>query len=154
MFLCIAVPYLSADVLITEFMARNSSTIDDGDGASSDWIELHNSGSNTVDLTGWYLSDDETDPRKWRFPSTNIAAGAYLLVFASGQDTDEYVDSLGYLHTTYRLSSNDGEQHESVVLTASDGVTVVDVISDYPKQDRDISYGRSSLLNVTPFVLR
>jgi len=151
--LCAAALPSPADVLITEFMASNDSTILDGNGASSDWVELHNTGASAVDLTGWYLSDDDADPQKWRFPATNIAAGGYLLVFASGANETNYVDSLGYLHTTYRLSRNDGEQHESVVLVHSDGVTVIDAISDYPEQSEDVSYGPPFQVTVTPFVL-
>lgn len=124
-------------VLISEFMASNDDTLLDGDGNSSDWIELCNTGATNVDLTGWYLSDDAADPAAWAFPATNLAAGEYLVVFASGQETAGYVDSLGYLHTTFKLSA-DGE---SVVLTRPDGVTVEHSITNYPGQDEDVSYG-------------
>ena len=115
-----------AQVVISEFVAKNDDTLIDGDGNYSDWLELHNSGTNAVDLTGWYLSDETNDLQKWSFPATNIAAGGFLVVFASGQDVEDYVDSLGYLHTTFKLSG-DGE---SVVLTRADGVTVEDEIVD------------------------
>ena len=35
---------LAADPIITEFVAANGSTIDDGNGATSDWIEIYNNG--------------------------------------------------------------------------------------------------------------
>jgi len=126
-----------AQVVISEFVAKNDDTLIDGDGNYSDWLELHNSGTNAVDLTGWYLSDETNDLQKWSFPATNIAAGGFLVVFASGQDVEDYVDSLGYLHTTFKLSG-DGE---SVVLTRADGVTVEDEIVDYPVQSDDVAYG-------------
>ena len=133
---CTAFP-CHGEVLISEFMAANDDTLVDGDGNYSDWVELLNTDSNSVDLAGWYLSDDTNDLQKWTFPATNIAAGGYLVVFASGQEATGYVDSLGYLHTTFKLSA-DGED---VILTRADGVTVEHAIAGYPGQDDDISYG-------------
>jgi hypothetical protein len=127
----------NAQVVISEFMAKNDSTLIDGDGNYSDWIELYNTGEEAVDLTQWYLSDDVDDLTQWTFPSTTIAAGEYLIVFASGQDEVGYTDSLGYLHTNFKLSGNG----ESVVLTQSDQVTIESSFIDYPDQDDDISYG-------------
>jgi hypothetical protein len=126
-----------AQVVISEFMAANDETLADGDGNYSDWIELHNMGDSTVDLTGWYLSDDTNDLTQWEFPSGSIAAGGFLVVFASGQKSTNYVDSLGYLHTTFKLSAGG----EDVVLTWSDGITIKSSFVDYPEQDDDISYG-------------
>src|SRR6185369_5457639 len=74
------------EVRISEFMAVNDRSLVDEDGDFSDWIELHNAGSSTVNLDGWYLTDRSTDLKQWRFPSTNLLPNAYLLVFASGKD--------------------------------------------------------------------
>ena len=53
-----AVSVLSADFIrINEFMALNSDGLEDEDGDEEDWIELHNYGSNAVNLAGWYLTD-------------------------------------------------------------------------------------------------
>ncbi|WP_372806084.1 lamin tail domain-containing protein [Pontiella sp.] len=124
-------------VVISEFMAANDETLADGDGNYSDWIELYNLGDSSVDLTGWYLSDDANELTQWQFPSKSIGAGEFLVVFASGQDTTDYVDSLGYLHTTFKLSAGG----EDVILTQDDGVTVAYSFLDYPEQDDDVSYG-------------
>ena len=48
----------SAQVRINEFMAFNSSTLKDQDGEYPDWIELYNSSSQNVNLSGWSLTDD------------------------------------------------------------------------------------------------
>lgn len=127
----------NAQVVISEFMANNDKTLIDGDGKFSDWIELYNPGSESVDLTGWFLSDNPTTLTKWTFPAASIAPGEFLVVFASGQDTAGYTDSLGYLHTSFKLST-DGE---SVLLTQPDGLTIEHSFTDYPVQDDDISYG-------------
>jgi len=140
--LCSYLAYpVAADVLINEFMADNDETLLDGDGKYSDWIEIYNTGTSNVDLTGWYLSDDTNELDKWSFPSTNLAAGSYMVVFASGADSNNYIDSLGYLHTTFKLAKNDDGQHESVLLVATNGVTIQHGFIDYPEQSGDVSYG-------------
>jgi hypothetical protein len=41
-----------SDLVINEFMADNGITIASPNGNSPDWIELFNTGSKTIDLTG------------------------------------------------------------------------------------------------------
>lgn len=127
--------------MINEFMASNGSTaplgageILDEDGDASDWIEIHNPGGQSVDLGGWYLTDDAGNLRKWRFPDgTLLGRGGYLLVFASGKNrADEE------LHTNFKLSA----EGEYLGLIQSDGRTVVhEYAPRYPQQLGDISYG-------------
>ena len=54
------------ELLITEFMASNDNGLRDEDGESSDWIEIHNSGLEVVELEGWYLADSAAAVRRWR----------------------------------------------------------------------------------------
>ena len=60
---------LSANVLITEFMASNNSTLADGDGQFPDWVEIYNPTTQSVNLAGWHLTDDSQNPDKWTFPA-------------------------------------------------------------------------------------
>ena len=79
--------HAAAAVRINEFMASNRTTVADEDGDFEDWIELHNTGAQAVDLGGWGLSDSNSNPFKWTFaPGTVIAPNGYLLVWASGKD--------------------------------------------------------------------
>src|SRR5205814_1407098 len=71
------------NVLITEFMASNTSTLADEDGDFSDWIEIYNAGTNTVDLNGWALKDSAST---WLFPQTNIGPSSFMIVFASSKN--------------------------------------------------------------------
>ncbi len=132
-----AVP--GAGLRINEFMAVNDSGIDDGDGNRSDWIEIHNAGPGEADLSGYYLTDSAGNLTKWRFPSGVVLPdGGFLLVFASGQNADGYVDGAGYLHTNFRLSSSG----EYLGLIGPDGETVVDDFAPaFPFQFSDIPYG-------------
>ena len=50
--------------IISEFMAANSSTHADEDGHFSDWIEIFNPGSASLNLNGWFLTDDSDLPNE------------------------------------------------------------------------------------------
>ncbi len=69
-------PFLTPDtVLITEVLAHS-------DNEAPDWIELHNRGTDPIDLGGWYLSDDEVVPLKYRIAAgTMIPAGGYVVFY-------------------------------------------------------------------------
>ncbi|QDU89160.1 CotH protein [Pirellulimonas nuda] len=121
-------------VVLAEFLADNESGIRDADGQRQDWVELANTGAAAVDLGGYYLSDDATQPDKWRVPDgVSIAAGQRLVVFASGKDRTN-----GELHTNFQLEKSG----EDLLLVAPDGATVVDAYLSYPPQRADASYGR------------
>src|SRR5688572_6713492 len=92
-------------VRITEFMAVNNGPLTDEDGEFSDWIEIHNEGTNVVNLDGWRLADKFPSTNPWRFPATNLPPNAYLIVFAS--DKNRRVPGAP-LHTDFKLSG-DGE---------------------------------------------
>ena len=126
---------LGSDLMISEFMASNTRTLADEDGSYEDWIEIYNKSTNTVDLNGWYLTDSRNDLTKWRFPSTNISAGSYIIVFASGKD--RRIPG-ARLHTNFKLS-NSGEY---LALVEPDGRTIATEFSPaFPKQFADVSYG-------------
>ena len=132
----------NSGVRINEFMANNSSTFNDGDGSSSDWIELYNAGPGPVDLGGWYLTDSSSNLNKWEFPGgTTLAEDAYLIVFASGQNVDDYVDGSGYLHTNFKLTTGG----EYLALVMPDRTTPKSEFTpSYPSQFSDVSYGTYS----------
>jgi len=122
-------------IRINEFMALNNNGLDDEDRDESDWIEIYNAGTETVDLEGWYLTDDINDLRQWDFPRVTLAPDTYLIVFASGKDRR---DPLAELHTNFRLRG----AGEYLGLIRPDGKTVVsEFFPQYPKQAPDISYG-------------
>ena len=78
-------------VVINEISASNVAGVSDNDGDYSDWIELYNSGNQSVDLTNYVLTDDPFVP-KWTFPAVSIAPDEHLLVFASGKDKIDKID--------------------------------------------------------------
>lgn len=122
---------------ISEFLASNDSGLSDEDGDRPDWIEIHNGSTDTVDLDGWYLTDESDDLTKWEFPAVAIQPGEYLVVFASGKNRR---DPAGELHTSFALAAGG----ESVALVEPDGVTIACSYMDYPPQFADISFGVGS----------
>lgn len=123
-------------LIINEFMASNVHTLKDGDGKSSDWIEIFNTSDATINLLGWHLTDNPNKLNKWPFSDVTIDGGGYFLVFASGEDVNDYVDAGGYYHTNFNLSK-DGEY---LALVRPDGV-IMHKFDDFPAQDTDVSYG-------------
>ena len=124
---------------ISEFMASNNSTLIDGYGDDPDWIEVYNSTASAIDLSGWYLTDDQGDLQKWPFPAgVLLGSGEHVLVLASSKDEADHIDPSGFIHTTFALSSGG----EYLALVMPDGATVVSDYSPvYPPQSGDISYG-------------
>ena len=72
--------HLQAQVIISEFMASNKSTLVDDFGNTPDWIEIYNTSFAPVNLLNWGLTDDVASPFKWRFPSTNLAAKGFMVI--------------------------------------------------------------------------
>jgi len=133
---------LAADPIITEFLASNRNGLSDGDGRTSDWIELYNRGNEAVDLAGYSLTDSADDPTRWTFPSRVLQPGEYLVVFASGRATPEPTDAAGNLHTNFRLSA----KGEYLALIAPDGKVLTEFSTQaggYPAQEANVSYGFS-----------
>jgi len=140
---------LDGSLLITEFMASNGGGLLDGDGNSSDWIELYNPTDTPATLDGWYLTDNENALTKWPFPDPDavVQPGEYLVVFASkGREDvpaphDPNVDPAGNWHTSFKLDATDGEYLALVVEQAGQPTVVHAYDPQFPKQLPDISYG-------------
>ena len=121
------------EVRINEFMASNTSSLRDENNETSDWIELINLGQTNVNLLNWGLTDDRSRPFRWRFPATNLNAGATMIVFASNKDRR----IPGFpLHTDFGLKANGGY----LALVRPDGSKATE-FDPYPAQAPDVSYG-------------
>lgn len=101
-------------LFINEALSSNGHALADEDGDHSDWIELRNTGLDTLDLTDFGLSDNPALPFKWRFPGIIMAPNSYLLVWASGKDRRQ---PGAPLHTNFSISA----AGEALILTRPDG---------------------------------
>ncbi|MGH8246611.1 MAG: lamin tail domain-containing protein, partial [Gammaproteobacteria bacterium] len=119
-------------VRLNEILARNDSAVNHF-GTFPDLIELHNEGPASVTLTGMRLTDDPSNPGKFTFPSTTLAAGAYLVVYADSAATPG-------LHLGFAL----GQNGDSVYLfnTVASGGARLDSVQFGP-QVPNLSIGRS-----------
>jgi hypothetical protein len=67
-------PTVVAPVYVTEALARAAAPLRDA-------VELHNPGTQTVPIGGWWLSDDFRTPQKYRLPAdAALAPGGYRVI--------------------------------------------------------------------------
>jgi hypothetical protein len=132
--------FLAAPVRINEFLSSYSGAIGlaDEDGELQDWIELYNSGTNTVSLQGWSLTDDANDPAKWTLPAVTIGPGQYRVVFASGKDRKPIAPG-ARLHTNFKLNS--AGDYLGLFNSESPRQAVSEFAPEFPEQRSDFSFG-------------
>lgn len=110
---------------LNEVLPSNVNGIQNEFGERAGWIELYNSGSNTLFLTNYYLSTDYTGTQLWKIPSeSTIAPGGFLIAWADARNSG---NGTNYLHTSFSLTSSEG----SVVLWRknSDSYQIVDYLN-------------------------
>ena len=113
---------------INEVMLENGNTLIDEDGDRPEWIELYNAADAAIDLSDYYLSDDDTNLLKWQLPEEQLAAGEYMIIYLSGKDKGH--------HASFGIGTG-----EPVILTNYAELTSETV--DIPEENRldNISYG-------------
>ncbi len=125
-----------ADVLINEFMASNVSTLSDEAGAFPDWVELFNASAEDADLSGWWLTDDASNPFVWQIPDgISIPAGQTVVVFADN-DPEE-----GDLHASFQLDAQGGEDLALFGPNVLDNPEI-DRLEGFGVQQSDVSLAR------------
>ncbi len=123
----------TSQIVINEFVPTNTTDEPIYAPAHPDWIELYNSSSSSINLNGYFLSDDTLQPYKWQMPNISIPPLGHVIVWASAKDS---LYNGTEIHSNFKLN-NDGE---SLVLSAPDS-TLLDFYS-YTKIPKDCSYGR------------
>jgi hypothetical protein len=136
-------------VVISEFIASNRNTLttrvrasDDvayvGLAESPDWIEVLNPGADSIDLSGYYLTDSLGNLQKWQIPAgTVLGAGEFLVVFASGKNiVNTNLDESGRYHTNFTL---DGSGENLAIVNAAG--EILHAYQPYPNQRSNVSYG-------------
>ena len=97
-------------VRINEISAGNDVFINEA-FKKHDWIELYNTTSDRIDVSGMYLSDNVSQPLKYALPQgTVIPARGYLVIWCDKESGTQ-------LHAPFKLDNKNGS---AVVLTASD----------------------------------
>ena len=92
---------LNGQLQINELNAVNTSgMVNPVLGHPGDWIEIYNGSASSIDMGGYYLSDNPDTPLKWKFPQdVVVSAGGFLLVWA-----DDTNDTLSGCHANFKLN--------------------------------------------------
>ena len=122
----------SSGLMISEVMSANKSYLRGPYATTCDWVELYNGSKETIDLSGYSLSDDTE--ALFMLPQILLEPGQYQIVLLS-QDTRNLIS--GYPILPFSLAAT-GEQ---LYLCSVD--SVVDYLN-VPSLEQDTSFGRSS----------
>jgi hypothetical protein len=125
---------IGVPVVLNEILARNQS-LTNADGSTSDWIELFNASTNTLDLADLSLSDDPNSPRKFVFaPGSLIAGGGFLAVYCNNNLP------VSASNTGFALNADGGSLF--LFNRLNNGGGLIDALN-YGVQPADFSLGRS-----------
>jgi spore coat protein CotH len=90
------------DIVINEVMASNQTAVADNRGLYGDWIELYNKSTLPINISGYYLSDNEALLTQYQIPTgTTIAGNDYLVFWADDLNTA----TNGEFHTNFKLNA-------------------------------------------------
>lgn len=117
------------DLTVTETLPANFIAVRTTREKQMDVMEIRNASEQSVNLSGYYLSDSRKDLRKYRMPSQTLKAGEYCSFYCTDSTDDR--------HTGFKLSA----EGEVVYISKADG-TVVDALN-IPPLTVDVSYGRT-----------
>lgn len=125
---------VSAQTLfINEVLAINESSVKNNKGKFKDCIEIYNSGTTDLNISGYFLSDEKDTLQKWAFPQgVIIKSKGFVLVWA---DDKPEKNSSTEMHANFKLSS----KKETIRLSDKSGTQIHKLKSS--RQYSDISYG-------------
>jgi spore coat protein CotH len=119
------------DVVINEFMSLNTTGPTDENNQNEDWVELYNITDKDIDISGYHLSDNLLNYKKWQFPvNTKIKAKSYLIVWCDEDKTE------GPYHASFKLAG----AGETIILSDKEG-KLIDSIS-YSAVPQNKSFSR------------
>jgi hypothetical protein len=110
-------PIVSSVIKLNEIMSTGS----------PDWIELYNSGTEDINLLGYFLKDSNT---KWEIPNVTIPAGGFVTFDCDGLDANG--------STSFKISSGG----ETITLFNTESETIDEVTTPDMSAQVGLSYGR------------
>jgi Na+-transporting methylmalonyl-CoA/oxaloacetate decarboxylase gamma subunit len=123
------------NIVINELLVTNTENLIDEYGNRSGWIELYNPTLRTIDIGGYYLTNDTLNASKYKIPVgddlTLIPPLSHVIFFADNDSQN------GIFHTNFTLNESN-----YIAIFDQDGITMIDAIfypSDLPANS---SYGR------------
>ncbi len=124
---------LSIIIVINELMASNAGMVMSPATNFDSWIELYNQSDQEVDLAGYYLSDDESNPMKWKMPNDigRVPAQGFKVIWLGSNNIKE-------TQAPFKLDCDGGTIH----LSDASGALVTQV--SYPEALSRTSYARTT----------
>jgi len=122
---------------INEILILNENGITNEKAQHAPWIEIFNSAYNSVNIGGFYITDDPNNLKKYLIPKnsqkTIIPKRGYIILWADGDL------SQGVLHTSFKLDTSS----HFLALVEPNGRKIIDSLT-LPKFQPDISYSRKN----------
>ena len=76
-------------IIINEVAVYNTEFFHSESLGYSDWVEIKNIGSETVDLSKYYMSDKEKNLKQYRLPAVDLAPGQIIVILCD-KDGEDY----------------------------------------------------------------
>jgi hypothetical protein len=118
-------------VFVTEALAHTDLPL-------ADAIEIFNPNESAVDITGWYLTDKLSNPRRWRIPPTIIEPGEYVVFYESDESGNVFDHHFG---NAFGLSAS-GEEVYIVSADAEGNLTGFSHGFAFGASENGVSFGR------------
>ncbi|MBR4920879.1 MAG: CotH kinase family protein [Prevotella sp.] len=94
----------NAQLVINEIMQSNVECIlDDLNEFPDSWVELYNSGEETVNLKDYKICNKNKLKKAWQLPDQTVEAGGYALIYCDKEGKED-----NRLHPDFRLESGKG----------------------------------------------
>jgi hypothetical protein len=122
------------DIVINEVMAHT-------DVYPNDWIELHNTTTSPINISGWYLSDNESNLTKYEFQSGTIIDGNGYLVVSEDVNFGASASDPGK-HIPFALSENGEIVCLTSALDSNSMLTGYRQKEDFEASENGVSFGR------------
>jgi hypothetical protein len=107
-------PFLNSNAVVVNEVLANS-------GLGADWVELHNRSADTVDIGGWFLSDDGSDLGKYRIADGTLIGPGQFLIFYEDENFGEASSDPGKI-VSFGLS----DSGETVHLSSAEEAVITD----------------------------
>ena len=118
------------DVVINEVLTHTDPPLEDA-------IELHNPSTTAVDLSGWFLSNSQSDLRKFRIPDgTGLPAGAFQVFYEYQFNPTPGVEP------AFTLNSAHGDEVHLSEVDASGALTGFRAVQKFAAAANGVSFGR------------
>jgi hypothetical protein len=118
------------DIVISEVLTHTDLPLEDA-------IELQNVGPGAVDVSGWWLSDQRNDPKKFRIPQGTIIQSGGFVVFYEYQ-----FNPLPGTYPSFSLSSLRGDDVFLFTANAAGDLTGFRTGEDFGPAANGVSFGR------------